>query len=112
MVKWKLPAISLLAFIGVCSCRVFEDRDVCNSYLTVDFTNVDKGIREWQMWLFNGAGELIYKDTVYRRSYASPYVVQVPRYGQVKCLLWAASGCQHPFRSDQKQCELPDLRSC
>lgn len=88
MVKWKLPVISLLAFIGVCSCRVFEDRDVCNSYLTVDFTNVDKGIREWQMWLFNGAGELIYKDTVYRRSYASPYVVQVPRYGQVKCLLW------------------------
>ena len=69
-------------------CRVFEDRDVCPSYLTVDLKGVDKGIREWQMWLFDGEGKLFYKDTIYRRDYKAPYVVEVPRYGEVMCLLW------------------------
>lgn len=78
----------MLFLLVVCGCRVFEERDLCNSYLTVDFTNVDKGIREWQMWLFDSTGELIYKDTIYRRSYSSPYIVEVSRHGQVQCLLW------------------------
>lgn len=88
MGKCRMGAISLLIMFNLCSCRVFEDRTSCTSCLTVDFTNVDKGIREWQMWLFNDSGELIYKDTVYRRSYSTPYIVEVPRYGRVQCLLW------------------------
>lgn len=70
------------------SCRVFEDRDVCPSYLTVDLKDVDKSIRELQMWLFNEVGEMIYKDTIFRRDYSAPYIVEVPRFGKVQCLLW------------------------
>lgn len=90
MYKWR---ISYLVFQGVLlmsfvSCRVFEDRDMCPSYLTVDMQGADRSIREWQMWLFNDNGEMIYKDTIYRRDYIYPYVVEVPRCGKVQCLLW------------------------
>ncbi len=78
--------VAVMALSG--SCRVFEDRDVCPSYLTVDLKDVDKSIRELQMWLFNEVGEMIYKDTIYRRDYSSPYVVKVPRYEDVRCMLW------------------------
>lgn len=77
-----------VACILLCSCTVLEERDVCPNYLAVDFTGVDKSIKEWQMWLFNDVGELIFKDTVYRRSYPTPYIVNVPRYRNVRCLLW------------------------
>ena len=40
------------------------------------------------MWLFNEEGELLLKDTIHRRSYSAPYIVQVPRYGSVRCLMW------------------------
>ena len=80
---------SLLAgIISLPGCTVLEDRDPCPCYLEVDFSQVDKSIREWQMWLFSPSGELLFKDTVYRRSYSSPYVVEVPRNTGVQCLLW------------------------
>ncbi len=88
MWNYKSAAIALLAIIGFCRCSIYEDRSDCSSYLTVDLTNVDKGIREWQMWLFDGGGRLIFKDTIYRRYYSEPYIVQVPRYGRVQCCLW------------------------
>lgn len=78
----------LLALEMLGGCRVFEDRDVCPSYLTVDMREVDKSILEWHMWLFNGEGEMFFKDTIYRRDYKTPYVIEVPRYGEVRCLLW------------------------
>ena len=82
-VLFIVPALFLL-----CSCTVFENRENCPNYLTVDFMEVDKGIKEWQMWLFGGDGELLFKDTIYRRSYSQPYIVEVPRSRNVKCLLW------------------------
>ena len=72
----------------IAGCRVFEERDRCPSYLAVDMKGVDKSIREWQMWLFDEGGRMIYKDTIYRREYNSPYIVEVPRFGKVQCLLW------------------------
>lgn len=78
----------LLAGIFLYSCTVLEDRDPCPCYLEVDFSQVDKSIREWQMWLFSPEGKLLFKDTVYRRSYSSPYIVEVPRNTKVQCLLW------------------------
>lgn len=91
MANFKNCAVALAGVLAAWlsgGCRVFEDRDVCPSYLTVDMQGVDKSIREWQMWLFNGAGEMICKDTIYRRDYVAPYVIEVPRYGEVECLLW------------------------
>ncbi len=91
MEKWGVITAVSVGILLLClsgGCRVFEDRDVCPSYLTVDLQGVDREIREWQMWLFNGKGEMIYKDTIYRRDYVSPYVVEVPRFGEVQCLLW------------------------
>lgn len=76
----------LLALL--CSCTVLEDRDGCPNYLAVDMSGVDRGIKEWQMWLFNEDGELVFKDTIYRRSYGEPYVVEVPRHTAVRCLMW------------------------
>ena len=70
------------------SCTVFENRDGCPNYLTVDMREVDKTIKEWQMWLFDEEGKLLLKDTIYRRSYTEPYVVSVPRADNVKCLMW------------------------
>lgn len=70
------------------SCTVFENRDGCPNYLTVDMREVDKTIKEWQMWLFDEEGKLLLKDTIYRRSYMEPYVVSVPRADNVKCLMW------------------------
>lgn len=86
--SYLLRLMSLLAFVQICSCTVLEERDNCPSSLAVDFTGVDRGIKEWQMWLFNEEGELLLKDTIHRRSYSAPYIVQVPRYGSVRCLMW------------------------
>ena len=74
--------------IFLASCTVLEDRDPCPCYLEVDFSKVGKDIREWQMWLFTQEGKLLFKDTVYRRSYTAPYIVKVPRDSKVQCLLW------------------------
>lgn len=85
----KVLACCLFAsIISLCCCTVLEDRDSCLCYLEVDFSQVDKSIREWQMWLFSSEGKLLFKDTVYRRSYSSPYIVEVPRNTMVQCLLW------------------------
>ena len=70
------------------SCTILEERSGCPCYLTVDLAKVDKSIREWQLWLFDNDGELMFKDTIYRRSYTSPYVVQVPRNRQLQCFMW------------------------
>ena len=70
------------------SCTILEERSGCPCYLTIDLTKVDKGIREWQLWLFDKDGEVMFKDTIYRRSYSSPYVVQVPRNRQLQCFMW------------------------
>lgn len=78
----------LLPLLLLCGCTVYEDRSGCPNYLTIDFTQVDNSIKEWQMWLFDGQGQLIFKDTVYRRSYSQPYTVEVPRSSGGKCLLW------------------------
>lgn len=78
----------LAGTISLCSCTVLENRNPCPCYLEVDFSQVDKSIREWQMWLFSHEGKLLFKDTVYRRSYSSPYIVEVPRNAMVMCLLW------------------------
>ncbi len=78
----------VLGLILLGGCTVFEDRDGCPNYLQIDLQEVDKNIKEWQMWLFNEEGTLILKDTIYRRSYSAPYIVQVPRFDSVKCLLW------------------------
>lgn len=83
-----LAGFLLAGIIFLCSCTVLEDRDSCHCYLEVDFSQVDKSIREWQMWLFSSEGKLLFKDTVYRRSYSSPYIVEVPRNTKVQCLLW------------------------
>lgn len=76
------------AVLLISSCTVLEERSGCPCYLTMDFTKIDKGIREWQFWLFTPEGEIMFKDTIYRRSYSSPYTVQVPRDRQMQCLLW------------------------
>lgn len=78
----------LLGSVLLVSCTVFEDRRVCPNYLVVDLRDVDKTIKEWQMWLFDDGGKLLFKDTIYRRSYQEPYVVTVPRADRVKCLMW------------------------
>lgn len=84
-----MRAIVLLCLCSIiCSCTVMEERGSCPNYLTVDLKGVDKSIKEWQMWLFNEEGELVFKDTIYRRSYSAPYIVEVPRYDNVRCLLW------------------------
>ena len=70
------------------SCTVFENRDGCPNYLAVDLREVDKTIKEWQMWLFDEDGTLLLKDTIYRRSYQEPYLLDVPRLNNVKCLMW------------------------
>ena len=70
------------------SCTVFENRDGCPNYLIVDLQEVDKTIKEWQMWLFDSEGTLLFKDTIFRRSYQEPYTVSVPRADNVKCLMW------------------------
>lgn len=73
-------------FLG--SCTVLENRDGCPNYLVVDLQEVDKTIKEWQMWLFDEEGTLLLKDTIYRRSYQEPYMISVPRANDVKCLMW------------------------
>ena len=80
---WGLLPIMLL-----CNCTVLEERDSCPNYLSVDFRDVDKGIKEWQMWFFNAEGGLVFKDTVSRSSYSGPYIVEVPRYATMRCILW------------------------
>ena len=40
------------------------------------------------MWLFSQEGDVMFKDTIYRRSYTSPYVVKVPRSNHVYCMMW------------------------
>lgn len=80
--------ISLIAPLLLANCTVLEDRDNCSSHLTIDFSNVDRGIKEWQLWLFDTHGNLLFKDTVYRSSYNSPYIVEVPRRSAVRCLTW------------------------
>lgn len=82
MVRW---IILLLAAAG---CTVLEDRQGCPCWLTIDMQEVDRSIKEWHVWLFNGSGDLIYRDTLYRRHYQEPYVVEVPRHEKVQCLLW------------------------
>ncbi len=69
-------------------CTVLEDRSSCQSWLTVDLLGVDKGIKEWHLWLFNDQGGLLFKDTIHRRHYTAPYVVEVPRHGKVQCFMW------------------------
>ena len=83
-----LPLLGAVLLMFGAGCNVLEDRSVCTSTLTVDLQEVDRTIKEWQMWLFNTEGELIYKDTIYRRSYGTRYTVEVPRYDDVQCLLW------------------------
>ncbi len=78
----------LLPLMLLCCCTVLEDRSGCANYLSMDFSGVDKSIKEWQMWFFNEEGKLVLKDTVYRSSYSSPYVVQVPRSPDLRCILW------------------------
>lgn len=82
-VLFIVPVLFLLG-----SCTVFENREHCPNYFTVDFTEVDNTIKEWQMWLLGSDGEVLFKDTIYRRSYSQPYTVEVPRSRNVKCLLW------------------------
>lgn len=87
---WGIGALlgAMLPLMMLCSCTVLEDRSTCANYLSMDFSGVDNGIKEWQMWFFNGDGELVLKDTVSRSSYSSPYVVQVPRTSNLRCFLW------------------------
>mgnify|MGYP003294875829 CR=1 FL=1 len=80
---WAITALLLIS-----SCTVLEERSGCPCYLTMDLTKIDKGIREWQLWLFTPEGEIMFKDTIYRRAYSTPYTVQVPRNRQMQCLLW------------------------
>ena len=87
IMKFAVKALSV-AGVLLAGCTVLEERNVCPCCLTVDFSAVDNGIREWQMWLFSQEGEVIFKDTIYRRSYTSPYVVEVPRNSKVQCLMW------------------------
>lgn len=82
-----LLILTLLAPL-FCCCTVLEDRSDCPNYLTIDFTEVDRGIKEWQLWMFDKEDNLIFKDTIYRCSYASPYLVKVPRSREVICLMW------------------------
>ena len=81
-----LGYLMLAMFLG--SCTVYENRDGCPSYLAVDLREVDNTIKEWQMWLFDEDGTLLLKDTIYRRSYQEPYLLDVPRLNNVKCLMW------------------------
>ena len=83
-----LVAVFMLGVAVLGGCTVFENRDGCPNYLVVDLQEVDQNIKEWQMWLFDGEGTLLFKDTIFRRSYLQPYVVQVPRANNVKCLMW------------------------
>lgn len=78
----------LLAATAAAGCTILEDRNICPSYLTVDMSGVDKGIKEWHMWLFNDSGELLHKDTIHRRDYSVPYVAGVPREEKVRCFMW------------------------
>ena len=84
----KLISGLLAGTIMLWSCTVFENRNVCPNYLSLDMREVDRTIKEWQMWLFDGNGALLHKDTIYRRSYQEPYVVPVPRTDGVRCFMW------------------------
>lgn len=70
------------------NCTVLEDRSDCPNYLTIDFSEVERGIKEWQLWMFDKEDNLIFKDTIYRCSYSSPYLVKVPRSREVRCMMW------------------------
>lgn len=83
-----LYCCAITALLLISSCTVLEERSGCPCYLTMDLTKIDKGIREWQLWLFTPEGEIMFKDTIYRRAYSTPYTVQVPRNRQMQCLLW------------------------
>ena len=83
--RYKIALV--LGLVIIAGCTVLEDRDNCSCYLTVDFSGVDNEIKEWQMWLFSQEGEVMFKDTIYRRSYTSPYIVEVPRNSNVNCLM-------------------------
>lgn len=78
----------LCGLVLLSGCTVFENRSVCPNYLALDMEDVDPAIKEWQMWLFSEDGQVLLKDTIYRRSYSSPYIVEVPRCSNVKCLMW------------------------
>ena len=101
----------LVAFLS--GCTVFENRDGCPNYLAVDLQEVDKTIKEWQMWLFDEEGRLLVKDTIFRRSYQQPYIVEVPRASKVKCLMWgnmrSATNLCESYSLDTYFEKLPDV---
>lgn len=81
-------SLFLIGALLVGSCSVFENREGCPNYLAVDLKEVDRTIKEWQMWLFDEEGTLLLKDTIYRRSYQELYMISVPRANNVQCLMW------------------------
>ncbi|HNY05849.1 MAG TPA: FimB/Mfa2 family fimbrial subunit [Candidatus Egerieousia sp.] len=88
-------------FTAATGCNtIMESREECPCELTIDFSKIDGNVRNVQLWLFDSEGDLLYKDTVGRKSFKVPDVLSVKK-GNIYCYVWCnlsdASVCTERF---------------
>lgn len=74
------------------SCNtIMESRDECPCVLTVDFSKINGNVKNAHVWVFDAGGKLLFKDTADKKSFATPYVVDIKK-GEIFCYAWCNMG--------------------
>lgn len=78
---------------------IFEDRSACPCYLSLDFSGCDTArVRNLVVWVLDGGGGILRRDTVRASDYRAKYRVPVRR-GTVFCRVWGNLGESTSVRS-------------
>ncbi len=73
-----LYIVSLLA-CSSCEATIFEEREDCPCFLTLDLSNVPSTMGELYLWAFDSKENLILRDTILSTHFGGEYEIEVKR---------------------------------
>ncbi len=88
--------LTLLCIVSILTCSsceatIFEDREDCPCFLTLDLSNVPSTMGELYLWAFDSSEDLILRDTILSTYFGAEYEIEVKRTG-VEYYLWGNIG--------------------
>lgn len=98
LIETLLIVTTLLAFTS-CKAIIFEEREDCPCYLTLDLSSVPSTMGELYLWAYDTEGKLILTDTILPINFGKEYEVEIKRT-TVDYYLWGNIGSSTTLSED------------
>lgn len=80
--------ISILFSLILSSCSIKEDRSLCPTFFSIDFSKIDGNIiNPICLFIADNNDRIIYADTIYKSSYNLPYEIELTK-GELNLYAW------------------------